>query len=945
MSTESGQATSEAARIIEFGPFRYDTVRREVSDGKGAIRIGSRALELLDTLLESPGRLYSRAELEARVWPHSVVEETSLRVHMSALRRALGDGQAGTRFIANVPGRGYAFVAEVTTAAASSPRRPVPERFGSTRGLPARLIQPIGRDQAIAHLDGLCARERLVSIVGAGGMGKTTVAAAVAAQRSGRYAHGIAFVDLCGLSDPALLGTELAQALGLGQAQDTDQPGIEALLRDKHLLIVLDNCEHVIDAAAATVDRLLRSCPAVHFIATSREPLEIEAEQVFRLPPLDLPDTDEMLAPAALLDYASIQLFVERAQAICDAFELTEDNAGAVQQLCHALDGIPLAIELAAARVDMLGVHGLLLRLENAFELLTRGHRTALSRHRTLHAVLSWSYELLDDAERLVLQRLSVFSSAFDLDAAATLAAGPDLTEERAIECVLSLCAKSLIALVPSGGSALRHRLLYITRLFARKQLAAGSDAPIIHRRHALLMRDGLLAAQAAGQDMSHYRWTLAAEAAIPDLRAAIEWAIDDGNDLALGIEITVEAMWTFFDAGLFDEFRRRSITALERAAHAGVQGSRLEFKLQLALTFSGSMTWGSPGQQRVLSKTRALAAEMATTDDRIEALYGLCVSAYAHGDYRHSLACCDEIRELAQHDLAPLSIALADRLAALNRHALGEHEAAEQLAERVLALRGARIGRRFLSEVPFEVSMGIQLARIQWLRGEFRRAWASLHDALASAADAHVSAHCQVLGLAAIPIAMWRGDLATAGRWTQELRERATRSSQPYWQAFAQAYRELLASPTSPPSDATLQRLKQGAPLADITSTLAPAWLGAATIARVERGEVGWCAPEVQRLAALDSLEARRTGTRRQCLDRLMMALDLSDAQGANFWSMRIATSLCRVTSARDPEQAVAHDRLRRLLASLDDGSAVPELQQARQAVDGLVLRGQSCS
>lgn len=924
-----------ASTSIEFGPFRYDPVRQEIADSTGPMRVGSRALRILGVLLEHPGRLYSRDELVARVWPDTVVEETSLRVHVSGLRKMLGDGLDGVRYIANVPGRGYAFVGKVQAAphdqdipqAMPGPDF-MPKAHTQAQALPPRLTRPIGREQVIAQIGALLARERLVSIVGAGGMGKTTVALAVADGLRATYADGVHLVDLSRLSDPALVAVELGQTQGLVVSPGDGHTVLEAALRDKQLLFVVDNCEHVIDAVASLVNRLMRMCPGVHFLATSRESLEIEAEWVFRLPPLALPHPDEQIDAEDLLDYPAIQLFVERARAICDSFELTQAHAGAVRQLCGFLEGIPLAIELAAARVNSLGVQGLLRRLESVFELLTRGRRTALSRHRTLQAVLDWSYELLSDSEKLVLQRLSVFRAAFDLDGAVTVASCGELPRQRVIEDVLSLCAKSLVILDSSDNDLLMHRLLYITRLYAEKRLANSVDAFDVRRRHANFVLDGLLRARRVGADMSQYHWSPALYSSIADVRAAIEWTLLEDNDLALGIELTAYAKRIYCDVGLVEEYLGHNETALRKiAACTRAEQERLELPLRVA---SGSMMGyiieGNHQSAPLFSRIRDLLESLGSDEDRIEALFGMSTSSYGQGNYRTSLALCDEIRALATGKFEPLSIAIADRLEALCRHGLGEHDAAEQLAWRVIAFKGVKVGRHFLSEVPFGVSMRIRLARIHWLRGDFDTAWRTLVQALEKSTATHVFARCQVLGMAAIPMAIWRGDMALADQWTTDLRELAERKRLAYWQAFAQAFRCVLDGRAIPPGSDLELAMLQCAPLSDMVAALRSVSPSASTRARVEEAAVGWCAPEIMRLTAID--EARHAPTAAEA--RLQGAMQLARQQGARFWMLRIALTMATTTPAGQigPHVLTA---VREVLKDIDDGSAIPDLVAAR--------------
>ncbi len=383
--------------VFVFGSFRLIPAQRMLLEGGKPLRLGSRAFDILATLVESAGETLRKDQLMARTWPDTVVDEGALRVHVAALRKALGDGQAGKRYIANIPGRGYSFIAPVT----HEQRQPAiaPTNGAAVRGnLPAPLTRIVGRDGIIAALAAQLAQHRFLTIVGPGGIGKTTVALAVGEKVSASYDDGVWFVGLAPLPDPDLVASALGTVLGISLPGTNPISGLAGWLRDKHALIVLDSCEHVISAAAAIAEAILKAAVRVSILATSREPLRAEGEWLHRLSSLELPPRSDNLTLDEALQYSSVQLFNERALAIIDGFALDDDGIAPVLEICHRLDGVPLALELAAARVDVFGVKGLAARLDDRFTLLTSGRRTALPRHQTLRATMDWSYELLTTA-------------------------------------------------------------------------------------------------------------------------------------------------------------------------------------------------------------------------------------------------------------------------------------------------------------------------------------------------------------------------------------------------------------------------------------------------------------------------------------------------------------------------------------------------------------------
>jgi DNA-binding winged helix-turn-helix (wHTH) protein len=377
----------EDDETFAFGSFHLIPAQRMLLEDGKPLRLGSRALDILVTLVESAGETIRKDLLIARTWPDTVVDEGALRVHVAALRKALGDGQAGKRYIANNPGRGYSFVAPVMR----EQRQPTtaPTNGAAVRGnLPALLTRIVGRDDIIAALAAHLAQRRFLTIVGPGGIGKTTVAIAVGESVSASFDDGVWFVGLASLPDPDLVASALSTVLGISLPGANPISGLAGWLREKRALIVLDSCEHVIGAVAAIAEAILKAAARVSILATSREPLRAEGEWLHRLTSLELPPRSDNLTPEGALQYSAVQLFNERAQAITDGFALDGDDIAPVIEICHRLDGMPLALELAAARVDVFGVKGLAARLDDRFAVLTKGRRTALPRHQTLHAAM-----------------------------------------------------------------------------------------------------------------------------------------------------------------------------------------------------------------------------------------------------------------------------------------------------------------------------------------------------------------------------------------------------------------------------------------------------------------------------------------------------------------------------------------------------------------------------
>ena len=469
--------------VVCFGPFRLYASRRLIERAGVPLHLGARALEILIVLIQNAGKVVNKNDLMAMVWPDVTVGEGCLRVQVAALRKALGDGTSGARYVTNISSRGYCFVAPVSYSKAPRPLALECCAAEQSNSLPSRPKRVIGRDETALRVSTELASERFVTITGPGGIGKTTIAISVAQKLLVDFAEAVCFFDLGSLSDPVVLPRFFASKLGLSIQSSDPIPAIVSFLRDRRMLLIIDNCEHVIEAAAALAERIVQAAPQVHILATSRESLRAEGECVYWLSPLDSPPDNSDLTAAQALNFPAVQLFVERAAASGCRFELNDAEAPAVAEICRRLDGNALGIELAAARVNASSIRDIMALLNNRSGLLLEGRRTAQARHKTLMATLDWSYGLLSGPERVILRRLSVFVGVFTLGAACSVAADGDIDDKQVVVAVGRLVTKSLLA-VSADAKTTWYRLLNSTRVYAAGKLNECGEMDAVRRRH-----------------------------------------------------------------------------------------------------------------------------------------------------------------------------------------------------------------------------------------------------------------------------------------------------------------------------------------------------------------------------------------------------------------------------------------------------------------------------
>lgn len=743
------------------------------------VPLGSRAVDILLFLLNHPGELKTNTEIVRQVWPDTFVDEANLRVHVSALRKALGDVRGEPQFIANVPGRGYTFIAPVNRRRSGAPPAPAPQNFRPER-LPARIF---GREQTIAAVSGQLAKGRLVTIAGPGGIGKSTVARAVVAR--GSFEGESVWIDLSEVATGNLVPTVIASALGMLSRSDDISREIAAHLQPRKLLLVLDSCEHMVADIAELAEELLAEAPDLHILATSREPLRAEGERVHRLLPLDLP-VSAVTAEAALTSPA-VQLFVERADACLGGYALTDGDAADVVDICTRLDGIALAIELAAGRLEAMGIAALSRSLSDCFRVLTRGRRTALPRHQTLRATLDWSYLILSPEEQQALRELSAFRGRFTGEAAAAVLSGAEPED-----LLAALVAKSLVVVDTAGDETL-YRLLDTTRLYAGEKLAASGEFSEVMARFSTYLSAALESAEQDLYSAPPEEWLEDFAQQVPGLRAALDWAFGPSGDALLGVRLTVAALPLYFRLSLLDE----CLAALTHAiafldARPGLD-ERSRMKLYAALGWPQLRATNAP-EHGVAAWTTAwrIAEELGDVDHQLRAIWALWVDVLNRAEPRQGLEFAERFAALAPSSSDPTDVIIGKRMKAATLHWLGRHAEARgqlsvMLSEYELVSQ-ARHSVRF--QFDQRVTARIIIARCLWISGDERAATDEVEKTMGYARDiGHNHSISNLLAEAVCPLALLSGNDTEAAAAIRLLRDHTKALSLDVWHTYADCF------------------------------------------------------------------------------------------------------------------------------------------------------------
>jgi predicted ATPase/DNA-binding winged helix-turn-helix (wHTH) protein len=936
----------ENRKVLSFGPFELSIGSRLLTDGANTVPLGARATDILISLVEQPGTVVGKRELIERVWPNQRADEVSLRVHISALRKALAQGDPSRRYIANVPGRGYSFIVPIATSSVQTSESE-PARNAV---LPARLERMVGRAETVATIKAKLAEQRFITIVGPGGIGKTTVVVAVAHEMRSIFEGEVRFVDLSPLGDASLVAPAVASAFGLAiQTADVLPPLIERLAGSPKLL-VLDSCEHLIDGASALAEKLFGHVPALHLLATSREALRVEGENVHELAALACPPEDQAILASDALKYPAVQLLVDRVKAMQRQFDLRDMDAPVAAAICRRLDGIALAIELAAGRVDVYGLDQTASLLDGHLNLSWAGRRTAMPRHQTLNATLEWSYDLLNEEERHVLNRLSVFAGGFTFEAAVAIVADDAVDEARVSDCLWELRSKSMIAVY---GQNARLRLLDAMRAFAAERLAKGEEQGFFRRRHALYFSD--LFRQGASMD----DWPKALGVEVGNLRAAMNWAFSGDGDTKVAVDLAAASASTWIGMALLTECRQWMAKAISRLDVMN-SGSRQEMIIQSALASSMMFTLGMTEESYASwAKARLLAEDLGDVEYQLASLLVLWAHRIRIPRYAEAIELAERCGEVAEASGDRGAVATTNYMRGVTYHHTGRLSQAEGCFEASLHrdVEAARQGiiKRFGYDRKTD-ALAV-LANLVWLRGAPDQAQRLGRMSIAEARQLDQAVPlCVALAWTAFNAYLTNPENGETDTLAKELVEHAGKYAVDSYHGFGlamQALGRIRQGDTEAATDllyAGLEKLSAARygvfhPILQAEFARCLAVLGDTrqAVAVFERAKIKLddesqlFVPELLRIRgelALSSNEGLAV-----CKEYFLRAIEMSDRRGSLSWTLRTATSLA-IAETSDAGRKEAQSILRATLAKFRDGTDTFDLRRAARVLDGSYWR-----
>lgn len=915
-----------------------DTAQRKLSESGNALQLGGKAFDILAVLAKSAGEVVSKETLLAAVWPDTTVEEGALRVHLVTLRKLLGDRTSG-RYIENVPGRGYVFVMPVEGPGVESNSQPAAKPHVLQQSFPRLTERLIGRDEFVAETAALLSTNRLVTISGAGGVGKTSVALAAAEIVSA--SREVLFIDLAALSEERQIAPTLASRLGLSVVVDNAEHAVLEALSGRDLLLLLDNCEHVIAKAAVIVEEILATARKVSVLATSREPLRIGGERIRQLPSLPVPPEDS--PQSSLLKYPAVELFVDRVMLSSELEDFNNpETLAAAASIVRRLDGIPLAIELAASGVANLGLTHLIGSLSDPLAVLRRGRRTAPPRQQTLRATLDWSFDSLTDKERLLFEYCAMFAGAFSTDAALTLCKGV-MPEEDFYEAFDGLFLKSLFSV--SGGDG-KYRLLQTTRSYALDKVKRGTQGSVLHAAHADYCEKALANAARDWPTLVTADWMRLYADLIHEIRSAIHWSFETPETTELGMRLAANSKILWIQLGLMNEQIQVLDEALKHMPGSKHEGTEIELDLRHS---KGSALYHAQGLSKDDDALHEIdrAIEIATDIGNL----GKCIQANAartallssHGRYRDAIDAALALREknpqLPSHMFSGM---LEHNYFFHGDFVHARSELAGSLDDGSGSLRRtANAGLGFDQRI---VGLAV-LVFVDFFEGNIATAMDRLEASVREAEDLGYSiASCLLLMLSAFPMATLAGRPRQAAEYIDKAEGLAKQQRLIRWQQWISSYRNGLFG------DDNLSGLEKELSVAaalrlEYYIVIAGERARKTHIERALQGDAGWCRPELLRLLAIAEFPTNPELARKIATD----AVTLARKMAATFWELRCLMTKYELSPRSDQPRIV--DDIEVAIGKFEPGSKTADLDRATDLVrlapcrNGLTFESDSAS
>lgn len=931
--------SSDRGKNFRFGPFRLSLSERALWAGNDRLDIGSRAFDILALLASQPGEVISHKQFQESVWPDTVVEDGNLRVHIARIRKALGSVSADKDFIQSVAGLGYQFVGHV----AFDDGVPVGSAFGTVEPATSNddFDRALGRRGDINAVLSLVKTHALVTVTGPGGVGKTTVCAATLRAYGESNPDSTAFVDLSSVEQGHHVETAVASALNLNAIRTTPLDAVIDALKKHELLLALDCCEQVIEGVMTFVVAVIDACPGVRILTTSRQPLRLPGEQVFELAPLPVPEDAEASMPASARTFASVRLFIERATSADSRFDYSDADLPIIAGICRKMDGLPLAIELAASRVTAFSLKALADELDDRLSLLVNGRRTAAPRHQALRTTIDWSYRLLSEREQQMMCRLSIYRGAFTMSK--VLAVNQMDAEDSALTAMIqALCEKSLLLPVEDPLQP-SFRMLDSIRAFCLEKLVESAEYASIADMHLAYFTDVYTRPFPLDSTAQYLHPQAYNRRALDDVRGALRWALTRPGTKELDL------FWAsapiFFMLGLVTEHR----TWLDQAVRSQTVTTRdnadTRYRLLMALGLADFLTQNIHESEGPLASDQAyqITLQFPDTLREVTALAGVTVAGVIAGDYKRASRAVREFRQRV--DKLPRQRPHYHNLTAIVAAQTGE--LAKALRNTGLAASTYR--KLFAEDLPLEPSeydtyhhntlVQALESRILWQMGRFDDATVAARESVSFAVSlGKPLTLCFAIATGACPVACWSGDLAELKRLVGLLEQVATDMSLVLYKdqiryGYALALR---AGGFDDHADIPSEQMERLAPpTQELLGTISRHHLTPLAIKRALSGEAGAAAPEILRnLGENAAADGVTDITYAQELFR--RSINLSQKNHSQAWELRATTSLAR-SLASSGGRTEACELLHAVVERQVQGLSFPDVVAARAVLDDI--------